>query len=96
MAQQAAQQEAGAVNKVPQPTPIIQKTMHRVMFPDGEGTVTALCFGTPKPINRRIAGWTMKDSTVTCRRCLGMMAKGAPTCVDAYEVVDSEFWATEH
>jgi hypothetical protein len=49
------------------------KIIHRAAKISGDGSVSALCFSKPHPIDLSMASWTQRDEAVTCPRCLFVM-----------------------
>jgi len=47
-----------------------RKKYHKAAKSDGRGSVSALCFARPRPINLAHALWTLRDEAVTCPKCL--------------------------
>ena len=47
-----------------------------------DGAVSALCYKRPRPINLRIALWTITVKAVTCPRCLKMIRERDMTIDD--------------
>ena len=47
-----------------------QRTYHRAAKIREDGSVSALCFKSPRAIDMRRATWTIRDEAVTCPRCL--------------------------
>lgn len=41
-----------------------------------DGSVSALCFKVPKPVDLRRASWTIRAEAVTCPQCRKMLRKG--------------------
>lgn len=37
------------------------------------GTVSALCFKRPRPIDLKVALWTITPEQVTCKKCLRLL-----------------------
>jgi hypothetical protein len=71
----------------------MSKTIHRGALITENGDVSALCFASPHPIDLKRSTWTLRDSAVTCKRCLVVMAakkKDAPPCSSDHETIDKE------
>jgi hypothetical protein len=47
-----------------------QRTYHRATKIREDGSVSALCFKSPRAIDMRRATWTIRDEAVTCPKCL--------------------------
>lgn len=47
-----------------------RKKYHMAKLIGDDGSVSALCSETPKPINLKVALWTLRKEAVTCRACL--------------------------
>jgi len=58
------------------------KLYHRAKYISDRG-VSALCFPKPRAIDLRKALWTIVDASVTCPKCLKLMA--APPAVPTPE-----------
>lgn len=50
-----------------------KKPIHRARLVSDGGGVSALCYTVPRPINLNAATWTIRDESVTCKRCLARM-----------------------
>lgn len=50
-----------------------QKTYHMAHEIKDGGAVSALCFKKPRPINLKVACWTIRPEAVTCKKCLQLM-----------------------
>ena len=46
-----------------------RKVIHRAGLVSRTGKVSARCFPTPRPINLKVASWTLRDDAVTCPKC---------------------------
>lgn len=51
-----------------------RKRSHMAEKIRSDGAVKALCFQGNKPINLRVALWTMKPEQVTCEKCRKLIA----------------------
>jgi hypothetical protein len=49
------------------------KLIHRANKVNNRGDASALCYLTPRPINLRVASWTIRDEAVTCPKCKALM-----------------------
>jgi hypothetical protein len=49
------------------------KKYHFAIMVDERGKVIALCFRYRRPINLRIASWTLRKDAVTCKKCLRIL-----------------------
>lgn len=47
-----------------------KKKYHMAGFTNELGQVSALCFKRPRPINLKIALWTLRREAVTCAACI--------------------------
>ena len=45
------------------------KPVHRAKHIDPQGSVSALCFVKPRPIDLARASWTIRPGAVTCKKC---------------------------
>jgi len=61
-----------------------RKTVHLAHKIADDGSVSALCYATPHPIDLRVATWTLVPKLVTCGRCRAAAAKAER---EAYERV---------
>ncbi len=56
-------------------TPPQVRIIHRAAKINSSGDVSALCFSRPRAIDMKRASWVLRDETVTCPRCLSLIAK---------------------
>ncbi len=56
-----------------------RKTVHRAKLVNDDGKVSPLCAPAPRPINLKLATWTLVDALVTCSRCRRKIAAQART-----------------
>ena len=49
------------------------KKYHMVDKVRADGSASALCFKSPRPINLNVALWTTQEDAVTCTRCLAKL-----------------------
>lgn len=47
----------------------MRRTIHLAAKVAPDGSVSALCFTTPHPIDMRVATWTLVPGFATCQRC---------------------------
>lgn len=50
-----------------------ERPYHRAVGINNRGSVTALCFRSPRAINLKVATWTNRDEAVTCPKCLALL-----------------------
>jgi hypothetical protein len=50
-----------------------RKKYHMADGFNDRGGVSALCFGSPRAINLKVASWTIRPEAVTCKKCLQIM-----------------------
>lgn len=55
--------------------PMRPKLYHKAAALREDGAVTALCFSSPRPIDLKVALWTIRDDAVTCPRCRKALAE---------------------
>lgn len=49
------------------------KIYHKAKYIGQDGSVSALCFKKPHPINLKRQTWTLRDEAVTCKKCIAIM-----------------------
>lgn len=49
---------------------------HRANKMASDGSVSALCFSIPHPIDLKKASWIIRDDAVTCSKCKAKIAAG--------------------
>ena len=54
---------------------LTRKTVHAAHTIAEDGSVSALCYATPHPIDLKVATWTLVPKLVTCGRCRAAAAK---------------------
>ena len=52
-----------------------EKIRHMAGKISQEGHISALCFKSPRPVNLKIASWTIRSEAVTCSRCLALLPR---------------------
>jgi len=52
-----------------------KKKYHMVHLLGSDGSVSALCFKKPRPINLKVSGWTNQKKDVTCLSCVRLLIK---------------------
>ena len=55
-----------------------EKVYHLAQKFREDGAVSALCFKSPRPINLKIALWTVRPEAVTCPKCKRAIREGRP------------------
>lgn len=53
-----------------------EKIVHRAGKVSSGGSVSALCYPKPRPIDIRRESWTLRDDAVTCPACRSAMEAG--------------------
>lgn len=61
-----------------------RKVYHMADKTDGRGAVSALCYKRPRPINLKIALWTLRADAVTCRACLARIRERSAVAMLGY------------
>ena len=53
----------------------LEKMYHFAHLWRADGSVSALCYAAPRPINLRRVLWTIRTEGVTCKKCLAKLAR---------------------
>jgi hypothetical protein len=51
----------------------MSRKVHRADLINSHGSISALCFKKPHPINMMKESWTNRDEAVTCKACLKLI-----------------------